>query len=90
MFNATLAMVEGRLHIKSTEVFTTPKKVGFALSNDKQYVLSFLDMFFQGNAYKVILIKALLSIIICTASGCGEISGFLKNRHILVNWLASY
>jgi hypothetical protein len=27
---------------------------------------------------------------ICTESGCGEISGFLKNRHFLVNWLASY
>jgi hypothetical protein len=63
MFNATLALVEGRLHIKSTEVFATPPRVGFVVSNDNQYALSFLDMFFQGMYVhlinKVLLLKSL-------------------------------
>jgi hypothetical protein len=49
MFNATLAFVLDKFdRNKSVEVFSTPAKVGFAISNATQYVISFLHVFFQG------------------------------------------
>ena len=71
MFNACVSFVQDRPEAnKGASVFSVSKKFGFKKSNDVAYLLSFLDIFFQGNIrnIRLYLIRVSCSYHIVTTS----------------------